>query len=91
MQQRIVLDEVNGRQASHNVVKLVESSKYLQWPDGLSFGPDALYISNSHLHRLIPEMVLNSRDLTRKGPFHIVKIDQNFLAQVGIKMPTAGQ
>jgi hypothetical protein len=91
MQQRIVLDEVNGRQASHNVVKLVESSKYLQWPDGLSFGPDALYISNSHLHRLIPEMVLNSRDLTRKGPFHIVKIDQNFLAQVGIKMPAPGQ
>ena len=91
MQQRIVLNEVNGRQASHNVVKLVESKKYLQWPDGLSFGPDALYISNSHLHRLIPEMMTNAKDLTRKGPFHIVKIDQNFLTQVGIRMPTPGQ
>jgi hypothetical protein len=49
--------------------KLVQSDDHLRWPDGMSFGPKGLYITESALH-----LKLMGLDLKGAAPFHIYKI-----------------
>jgi sugar lactone lactonase YvrE len=55
---------------------LVQSSKLLRWPDGLSFGPDGLYVTNSALHLKF------SGAIQKSGPFHIVRVPLEALRSV---------
>ena len=56
------------------LVKVVQSESLLRWPDGLSFGPDGLYVTNSALH-LHAHALLSGHDLrARHGPFHILRL-----------------
>jgi hypothetical protein len=55
-------------------IKVVESEMLLRWPDGLCFGPDGLYISNSALH-----LKLTRGNLSSHAPFHILKLPTKFL------------
>lgn len=47
---------------------LVQSTNLLRWPDGFSFGPDGLYVTNSALHLKF------SGSLKNAGPFNIIHI-----------------
>lgn len=70
----------------YEIVKIVQDENLLRWPDGLSFGPDGLYITNSALH-----FKFNSQNLKSKKPFHILKINANHLKSIcGSKLPPSG-
>lgn len=72
------------------IVKVVESKSLLRWPDGLSFGPDGLYITASALHL---KFTAGSKNMTELyGPFHILRIGSTELATVmgGSGLPAAG-
>jgi sugar lactone lactonase YvrE len=56
-------------QQSFTLHKLVQSSELLRWPDGLSFGPDGLYITNSALH-----LKFSGQDYRQQAPFHILRL-----------------
>ncbi|OLP86065.1 Xylosyltransferase 1 [Symbiodinium microadriaticum] len=46
------------------------SQQHLQWPDGLSFGPDSwLYVTSSALHH-----TMRGRNVANHGPFHILRL-----------------
>lgn len=64
---------VSDMQTFH-MVKVVESEKLLRWPDGLSFGPDGLYITNSALH-----LKFTRQNLTAHAPFHILRLPTKHL------------
>lgn len=52
-----------------SVMKAVQSDKYLRWPDGLSFGPEGLYITSSVLHRRMLQA-----NMSEAAPFHITRL-----------------
>jgi sugar lactone lactonase YvrE len=59
--------------AAHPIFKLrkvVQDEKLLRWPDGLSFGPDGLYITNSVLH-----LKFSGQNWKKHAPFHILKLN----------------
>eukprot|EP01039_Chlorochromonas_danica_P005806 gene5806-6394_t len=56
------------------VVKAVQSQNLLRWPDGLSFGPDGLYVTNSALH-----LRLAGKNITEEAPFHILRLPTRHL------------
>jgi sugar lactone lactonase YvrE len=81
------------------LVKVVQSESLLRWPDGLSFGPEGLYVTNSALH-LHAQALLSGQDLrARHGPFHILRLPTAALRTVaaslgqreGALLPAAGQ
>jgi len=80
------------------IIKVIESRKYLRWPDGLSFGPDGLYITNSALH-LHMEALFSGRPSppVDKRPYHIMLLPTQALRQLAselgqdFQMPTSGQ
>ena len=45
-----VLQPAAQQGGERRLVKVVESGALLRWPDGLSFGPDGLYVTESALH-----------------------------------------
>lgn len=57
-----------------DLIKVVESKRLLRWPDGLCFGPDGLYITNSALH-----YKFLSKNITAYAPFHILKLPSKHL------------
>lgn len=63
-----------GEQKLLKLRKLVQSSELLRWPDGLSFGPDGLYITNSALH-----LKFLGEDFSMHAPFHILRISTKSL------------
>jgi sugar lactone lactonase YvrE len=74
-------------------LKLISSPSLLRWPDGLCFGPDGLYISNSALHYKFLR-----KNLTDAQPFHILRIPTKELEKPGLYgskkkfvLPPAGQ
>lgn len=85
------------------IIKVVQDLKLLRWPDGLSFGPDGLYISNSVLHYKLPhkdisvksDSIISNRNLSfydKFGPFHIVKLPiTKIKSLIGKEIPIAGQ
>jgi hypothetical protein len=56
------------------IVKLIQSETLLRWPDGLSFGTDGLYITNSALH-----LKFTGANMTQNGPYHILRIPRHVL------------
>ncbi len=74
--------------------KVIESKSLLRWPDGLSFGPDGLYITNSALHLKYSNFQGN---ITQYAPFHILKIVTKHLKnkllykKKGFSLPSPGQ
>jgi len=88
----------------HELVKVVESRK-LRWCDGLSFGPDGLYVTESALHLFMgghqvgqrPGVKPKPKNMTfaeRYGPFHIYMINATELRRAfgtGYELPAAGQ
>mmetsp|Transcript_27706 Transcript_27706/g.38177 ORF Transcript_27706/g.38177 Transcript_27706/m.38177 type:complete len:290 (+) Transcript_27706:387-1256(+) len=71
-------DEVSDSQ-SFRVVNVVQSRRYLRWPDGLSFGPDGLYITASALHY---NLLVKEKNVSSKGPFHILRLPLKYLKKV---------
>jgi sugar lactone lactonase YvrE len=72
--------------------KLVQNDELLRWPDGISFGPDGMYVTNSALH-----LKFAGRDHHQHAPFHIVKISTKNLKKAlgqapgaSFAMPPAG-
>lgn len=53
----------------YEMVKAVQSTKLLNWPDGLSFGADGLYISNSALH-----LKFTGADMASHAPYYIIRV-----------------
>jgi sugar lactone lactonase YvrE len=58
---------------SYHVLKAIESP-LLRWPDGLSFGPDGLYVASSALH-----LHLTGRDVAAHAPYPILKLGSKHL------------
>lgn len=52
-----------------SLVKAVQNEQLLRWPDGLSFGPDGLYVTNSALHYKFAQ-----ENMTAKAPYHILRL-----------------
>ena len=76
-----------------NFAKVVQDKELLRWPDGLSFGPDGLYITNSALHYKFSSLLsFDINDFVKKhGPFHILRIPQEALRLVsGENLPYPG-
>lgn len=61
------------------VVKVVQSQSLLRWPDGLSFGPDGLYVTCSALHY---SLLLKTTNISAHGPFHILRLSTKNLKKV---------
>lgn len=59
------------------VVKVVQDPALLRWPDGFSFGPDGLYITNSALH-----LKFSGKDYKNYAPFHILRLPTKALHSV---------
>jgi sugar lactone lactonase YvrE len=81
--------------SEHRLVKVVESS-LLRWPDGLSFGPDGLYLTESALSiKLFGQKPAKGKTfLETHGPFYIYRIGTASLQQAfgdGYELPAAGQ
>jgi len=79
------------RPVTHELVKVVESTKKLRWCDGLSFGPDGLYMTESALH-----LFLFGRGafLEENRPFHIYKLSHAALQSAfseDYTLPPSGQ
>ena len=73
---------------SYEILKVIECRQLLRWPDGLSFGPDGLYITNSALHINFGRL----GKLSDFAPFHILRIKkQDLRGIVGMHLPVAGQ
>ena len=75
-----------------NIINVVQDSKLLQWPDGFSFGPSGLYITNSNLNNKVASP-FDSRDsfFKKYGPFTILKIPTYSLKTIGMsEIPIAG-
>jgi len=74
------------------IVKVLQDPALLRWPDGLSFGGDGLYISNSALQLRFQGM----SDYSAHAPFHILKLSSRrihsdlVLKDGSIVMPPAG-
>jgi len=51
------------------LVKAVQQSSLLRWPDGFSFGPDGLYVTNSALH-----LRLSGANMSAHAPYHILRL-----------------
>ncbi len=60
---------------SLDFVKVVSSPSLLRWPDGFSFGPDGLYVTNSALH-----LKFSRQNATAHRPFHIVRLPTREIA-----------
>lgn len=81
------------------VVKVVQSDELLRWPDGLSFGPDGLYVTNSALHLHVHSAIAGVDLRARHGPFHILRVPTSALRAVAVALgqpaetvlPPAGQ
>lgn len=89
-----------GAEAFH-IQKVVEDADLLRWPDGLSFGPDGLYITNSALHYKFGNILNTNKQKNASdegktfeelyGPFHILRIHAKHLKEIsGEEMPPAG-
>ncbi|CAE7594137.1 Xylt1 [Symbiodinium pilosum] len=58
---------------------IYRSKEHLQWPDGLSFGPDGwLYVTCSALHH-----VMRGRSIADYAPFHILRLRMETAAAPG--------
>ena len=74
------------------IVKVLQDPALLRWPDGLSFGNDGLYISNSALQLRFKGIT----DYSTHAPFHILKLSSRkihsdlVLKDGSIVMPAAG-
>ena len=71
---------------SHKLTIIVQNNTLLRWPDGLSFGPDGLYITNSALHLKLSNTMI--------GPYHILRIHIDRLKDIfgnEYTLPAAGQ
>lgn len=78
---------------SMNVYKVVQDKDLLRWPDGLSFGPDGLYITNSALqYKLSSPMHFDVKKFVEAhAPFHIVMIPSEALQLIsGQRLPYPG-
>jgi sugar lactone lactonase YvrE len=78
------------RPVTNELVKVVESTK-LRWCDGLSFGPDGLYVTESVLHLFL---FGSGAFLEKNRPFHIYKLDHaalQFAFSEEYTLPPAGQ
>jgi len=64
------------QQERFRVVKVVQNKALLRWPDGFSFGPDGLYITNSALH-----VKLSGGKYENFAPFHILRLPTKALQQ----------
>lgn len=64
------------------LVKVVQSESLLRWPDGLSFGPDGLYVTNSALHLHLHSALTGADLRARHGPFHILRLPARALRDV---------
>eukprot|EP01034_Spumella_vulgaris_P024660 gene24660-31029_t len=80
------------QQESMQIVKLIQSTSLLRWPDGLSFGTDGLYITNSALH-----LKFTNANITQHAPYHILRIPRHVLERAvvnkkgAVKWPVSGQ
>jgi sugar lactone lactonase YvrE len=75
-----------------NILKVVQNSSLIRWPDGFSFGSDGLYFTNSALH-----LKFSGKRFEDHAPFHILKLSTSSLkaSLKGVKdasfsLPTAG-
>ena len=59
---------------SMRLKKVVESKDLLRWPDGFSFGPDGLYITNSALHLKMANLLGGPKHMEQFRPFHILRL-----------------
>lgn len=76
------------------MIKVVQSTRLLRWPDGLCFGSDGLYITNSALHLKFSGKT--KEEINTTGPFHILRLPKRLLVQKNIiynedGWPTSGQ
>lgn len=51
------------------IYKVVTDTALLRWPDGFSFGPDGLYVSNSALH-----LKFSGQNYKDHAPYHILRL-----------------
>ena len=65
------------QQGRLKVVKVVQNTALLRWPDGFSFGPDGLYVTNSALH-----LKFSGKDYKSYAPFHILRLPTKALHSV---------
>jgi sugar lactone lactonase YvrE len=66
----IALPFVTPPSETFHVMKVIQSPQFLRWPDGLSFGPDGLYITASNLQHPLG----GKKNYTSEAPFHILRI-----------------
>jgi sugar lactone lactonase YvrE len=73
----------------YDIVKVVESSNLLRWPDGFSFGPDGLYVTASALHINFARL----GGIESFAPFHILRLSRKALegADLVTQWPSSGQ
>lgn len=64
------------QQERFRVIKVVQDKALLRWPDGFSFGPDGLYITNSALH-----VKLGGGKVDNFAPFHILRLPTKAMQQ----------
>lgn len=73
-----------GGAQSFKMVKVVQSESLLRWPDGFSFGPDGIYVTNSVIHLKFGALFAGKNISDIHGPFHILKISNENLQSIGI-------
>lgn len=56
---------------------IITNEALLRWPDGLSFGPDGLYVTSSCLH-----LKFSGKNITENQPYHILKIPYDLMKTV---------
>ena len=64
---------------SMRLKKVVQSKELLRWPDGFSFGPDGLYITNSALHLKMANLLGGPKHMEQFRPFHILRLSLDSL------------
>eukprot|EP01036_Dinobryon_divergens_P030590 gene30590-39859_t len=75
------------------IVKVIENRQLLRWPDGLSFGPDGLYIAASALQHKLGRpsspsssqswpLSFSQTNISEFGPFHILRLSRKQLQKV---------
>ena len=64
---------------SMRLKKVVQSKELLRWPDGFSFGPDGLYITNSALHLKMSNLLGGAKHMEQFRPFHILRLSLDSL------------